>query len=275
MCIENPKQPGRAVPVKCSRTVLVTVSILWFAGALHAADPEYPAVQNVFDKYIEATGGRKALDAVVNQFSQGNIEIVNAGIKGSLKIYRARPNRLFSEIVIDGIGRITSGIDGEVAWENSPTTGPRIKDGRELQDILREAAFDKYLDWRKYYTSAEIVGMDTVDGKTCYRVELTPEGGNPQQLSFEQDSGLLVKLVTTVEAAVGSIPIRSILNDYRPVGDLRMPFRNRIVAMGQERVLILERVETNTVLPSGCFALPEEVRMLIRATGGVGTKAQP
>ena len=263
MLTKNQKWFGKAVLKKCGRFVVFTAWGLWIAGTLRATDPMLPEAQMVLDRFIEATGGQKAYEDVQNQLSQGTVEFVNAGIKGNLKICRSKPSLLYVEFVIDGIGCIKSGVDGVIAWENSPMTGPRILESQELKDALREAAPDKYLDWKKYYPKAQVTGLDTVEGRGCFRVELTPEGGDPQQLYFDQTTGLLIKFTTTVNKPVGRIPIQTFIGDYRSVDGLRIPFKTRVVAIGQERILTLESVANNTEIPPDQFDPPAEIRMLM------------
>ena len=60
------------------------------------------------------------------------------------------------------------------------------------------------------------------------------------------------------------IPIETFIGDYRSVdGLLLVPFKTRIFAMGQERILTLESVPNNGTILAELFELPTDVRALV------------
>jgi len=61
----------------------------------------------------------------------GSMELAAAGIKGSMVITKAEPDKSLVEIDLAGIGSVKQGYDGKVAWEINPMQGARIKDGDE------------------------------------------------------------------------------------------------------------------------------------------------
>jgi len=61
----------------------------------------------------------------------GSMDITGRGIKGTMTVYQAEPDKNLAVIEIEGIGKIESGSNGEIAWENSVLQGPRIKQGDE------------------------------------------------------------------------------------------------------------------------------------------------
>jgi hypothetical protein len=99
--------------------------------------------------------------------------------------------------------------------------------------------------------------------KPAHKVVLTPRDGKPQSFYFDQVSKLLVKVELTVENPVGTIPVETFLEDYRPIDGIALPHKARIVAMGQERFLTTESIEHNVDLPPDRFDLPAEIRAIV------------
>src|SRR5213592_4738942 len=97
------------------RNILLCWAALLVAGALPAAD-ELTKADTILDKYIEATGGKAAYEKRHTEVSTGTLEIVGKGIKGTITSYRSEPNKSLTEVDIQGIGKVTEGTDGTIAW---------------------------------------------------------------------------------------------------------------------------------------------------------------
>ena len=242
------------------------------ALALHAVGPAaaqapaspLPTGEAVLAKYVEAAGGAAAYDAIKNRITHARMEITGAAVVISLTMYAAAPASLYSLAESEAIGRIESGVWDGVAWENSALRGPSVKDGVERDDALKAATFDRLAHWKAHLKSVECTGTADVSGKPAYRVASVPKLGTPETLFFDVESGLLVRAETTVATAAGTVPVAAEPSDYRKVDGLLMAFSSRMKVMGQERVVTIEKVEHNVELPADRFALPPEIRALIK-----------
>ena len=103
-----------------------------------------------------------------SQIQHASIDFAKQGIKGSLTIYQAAPDKFLGVTELPGIGKISAGSNGDVAWENSALQGPRIKQGAERADAMREAAFNAPLYWQKLYVKVEMVGSETVEAHVIF-----------------------------------------------------------------------------------------------------------
>jgi hypothetical protein len=93
-----------------------------------------------------------------------------------------------------GRGTSERGFNGMVAWEFHPTRGARLVEGEERTSAMRNARFNADAAWRTVYAGTEVLGVETVDGRECYKLRLTP---NQYLLWYEESQGTLVsKLVT-------------------------------------------------------------------------------
>lgn len=229
-----------------------------------AARGEHADAADILDRYVAVTGGKKAYKSIKNRVVRGTLELVAQGIKGDVTIYAARPNLLYSLIEAEALGKIERGTDGQVVWESSMMTGPVIKEGQEKLDMLRDATFDRQVAWRETFKGASTVGVETVDGKTCDKIEMTPEAGHPQYWYYERESGLLVRLDAKIETQMGAIDMESYMKDYQATDNILMPRELRINVLGQERRLTTTSVEHNVDLPADRFTLPEGVRALVK-----------
>jgi hypothetical protein len=230
---------------------------------LLGADEALPSVQAVLDHWIAATGGRAAWEARHNLVEHAALDFAKQGLKGSLTIYEAAPDKYLGVTELPGVGKIASGSNGEVAWENTALQGPRIKEGAEKADAFRDGAFNPALNWQRLYVKGETAGVETVEGHECYRIVLTPKEGKPLTEFYDKASGLLVKTVTTVNSQMGEISAEILYSDYQKDGGVLSPHRMVNHAVQQEFVIQIQSIETNADLPKDRFDLPPEVQALL------------
>ena len=155
------------------RNILLCAAMVLATGAHLAAD-ELPKAETILDKYIEVTGGKAAYEKNRSEVSTGTMEFVGKGIKGTVSSFRAAPDKSYTEVDIQGIGKVKEGTDGKMAWSLSAMQGPRVKDGEEKASALQAARFNAELHWRDIY-KAETKGVEKVDGKDCYKVDADAE----------------------------------------------------------------------------------------------------
>jgi hypothetical protein len=242
--------------------ILATVCINW-PGVLSADEKKLPDAEIILDRFVEATGGLKAYNRIKNRVTESTFEISQMGIKAQITSCHAKPNLIYVRMVSDQMGTIESGSNGDVAWEKSMMMGSKIKEGDERDDALRDALFDPQAYWRDVYRKVTCVGIETVEGKLCYKVIMTPKIGNPQTLYFDKESHLLIKVEWIATLQMGTIPVEVFLGDYHEVDGISIPHRAKVKLMGQERLMTTTRVEHNVKLPEGIFKLPEEIQALM------------
>lgn len=244
------------------RSILCT-AILLASGVRLAAD-DLPKAEAILDKYVEVTGGKAAYEKLKTEVTTGKMEFVGKGISGSLVSYRAEPDKSYTEIDIQGIGKIRDGSDGTTFWALSAFQGPHLKDGEEKAQARLAGHFNAELHWRDVYKKVETAGVEQVDGKDCYKVVLTPNEGGPVTRYYDKQSNLLVKMTMIAKNPMGEIPVESVASDYRKEGDILMAHKVTQKGMGQEFSISIDSVQVNTEIPPDKFAVPDEIKALMK-----------
>jgi hypothetical protein len=253
----------------------LSVLLLVCPVALFCADESLPKAETVLNHFIEATGGKAALEKLHNQVQHGTLEFAAQGIKGNMTVYEAEPDQSRLVVELAGVGKIESGSSGGVAWENSVLQGPRVKQGQERTDALRDSTFNAGLFWQKLYSKVETAGVETVEGHECYKLVLTPAEGHPTIEFFDKKSGLLIKTQATRASSMGDVAGEIVYEDYRKEGDLLEPHKLTQRAAGQEFQITLQSVEFNANLPAGAFDPPAEIQALLKKDAAPAAKAVP
>jgi hypothetical protein len=179
------------------------------AGSATRAEAQLPTVQQIYDKYATAVGGRDAWSKVAGRTEKGTADITFAGLSGSYLRYIGAPNRMRMTIDL-GVVQIDQGYDGEKGWAQQGQGAQRMPADQEknLSENLQTGA--AFLDPSRF-TKAEVQGKEAFDGVDAYKVAVTTKAGIEQVEFFDVATGLRIGTVATTPMG----PQRVIYRDYK------------------------------------------------------------
>lgn len=241
-----------------------------FIGAIGLMTPsaladDLPKADDILEKYIKVTGGRAAYEKRENITIHSTIEFAAAGVKGTAIAYQAPPAKSYTAIELEGMGKIEEGCDGKVAWDMNPMSGPRVKEDAELEFAIRTSTFNGELHWKKLFKSVETVAAEDVEGKKTYKVKFTPNKGKEQFQYYDADSGLIVKATATIESQMGDLPVETTFVEYAEFDGVKIGSKiKQSIGGGMQTINVtIDKVESNTKMPSEKFDLPKEIKELL------------
>lgn len=223
-----------------------------------------PPAEKIIAQYIEATGGEAAHRKITSHKITAKMEFPSQGIKGQISAYSKAPAYTRAMVTMPGLGRSMEGSDGKIAWEMDNVSGARVLEGDALEFRLRLSRFYAELEWKQQYKSAKTVDEVEVDGKKCYKIELTPKSGDPVYHYYDKDSHLRVRADMTFVLPQGKLPVETYLSEYKEFGGIKVATKNIRKIMGQEQVVEILSYETNVEIPEGTFDTPEPVKEAIK-----------
>jgi len=223
---------------------------------------DMPSGASLLQRYIDRSGGAAAYAKAKNMTVTGTVEMEGRNISGTVAIFE-EGEKSWTGMEFQGIGKIEEGFDGQTAWENSALQGPRILEGDEKTSVMRAATLALIASWRDVYKEARTVGVEDVDGKPAWKVEMTPKEGKSETFFFDRDSGLLVRTSAVLSTPLGDIATEAIMSDFRMVDGILTPFSMTEKAMSQNIVMRFDKIAYNAVIPPERFALPAEVKALL------------
>lgn len=236
----------------------------FLASAAFLAAADLPTAETVLNKYIDGSGGIESFEKVNSIALHGTIEIAGQGFTGPITIITARPDKMDTTVDLTGIGKFRSGSSQGVAWDFNPMQGPRILEGAERDQMLRQARLDKFVKWKENYSDVKVDAEDTVDGKACWRLLATPvKTTKVEKLWFDKQSGLLIKAGSVVMTPQGEMAAETLFADYRDVGGRKVAFKMTQSVGPQVIVTTLDDVKINPELPATQFDPPPEVQALL------------
>jgi hypothetical protein len=238
------------------------------APAVPAAKAPAPAVglpsaRSIINRHIEAMGGRNAILAHTSSHASGTVTIAGAGISGPLEVYSAKPDRSLVKISLGGIGDIIEAFDGTHGWSLQPMTGPRVAEGKELQERKFDSDFYGDLHQEGRYVSMTTVEKTTFEGRPCYKVSLVRKDGGEDVEFYDAETGLKAGATGTRETPMGPMTVTQVLSDYKKFGSLLVPTLLKQTAMGADQITKITAIEFDNVPPS-TFDPPAQIKALVK-----------
>lgn len=238
------------------------LALAGLAVAAHAADlraQQLPPAHQVVDRYVQAIGGRAALARLNSRHMVG--ETSAAGETIQFESFNARPQKMVLVMKMNG-GTITTGYDGQTAWQRSSNGGPRLVTERmELRQILDNAQFDRNLDPAVSSATMTTVGERTVEGRACWEVKTVSPHGVEATSCFDKETGLLIGRRSREGSEIGEIDVDAVISGYRDFDGVKMPTRIVTTLMGQQMVTTFTSV-SHAPIHASKFDLPAEIRAL-------------
>ena len=246
-----------AIPMKAARSAAPAEASAVTAGTAESALPDGRALLRQF---INACGGVNAFAKVQNLEMRGTLAIPAQGMSGSIVIYQAKPNKVLAVTELGPI-KMEQGFDGTTGWARDPVQGPRILEGAELEQLKSsggEIEVFGYSNPDEYFTSATTLARTTFESKDAWKVALTTKGGEKLIAYFDPATMLQLGLETTINSAMGEIPIVVSMSDWRDFSGMKMPAKLTQNMMGMAAFTTIDAMNVNiSDLPS--FAPPTEV----------------
>ena len=183
-----------------------------------------PSVDQIVDKYVQASGGKEAFQKFTSQVSKGTFELEQMEGEATQEIYAKAPNKVLFVTDSPSFGVVQRGFNGTAGWQDTPQTGLADVTGDALAALKIEADFYREIHLKDDYPKMVVKGKESVAGHDAYIVEGTPAQGAPMTMAFDADSGLLVRAQTVVDGPTGKADIETTLGDYRDVDGVKLPF---------------------------------------------------
>jgi outer membrane lipoprotein-sorting protein len=230
-------------------------SILAFALIFSgAAVAQTPTAEQVLDKFVEASGGKAAMEKVTSVASKGTVDVTFAGVSAAAEFLSKAPDKTYFIIKVDGYGDVRQGFDGKVAWSDSPEAGLRELTGEQAETIKRSAVFNAPLKWRELFTKAELKGKEKVGERDAWAVVLTPAKGKPTTQHFDVETGLMLKVSSPAAGDQGEYTAITEFSDYREVDGVKEPFGMKNTIPAGDLIFKFTEVKHNVPVDDAKFS---------------------
>jgi photosynthetic reaction center cytochrome c subunit len=215
-----------------------------------------PPADQIFDKYIQAIGGAQRLAALTSFVAKGTTTGFVTSARPA-EIYAKAPNQR-TTIIHGNDGDTMRTFDGRTGSITTPLTAVRQYEftGSELEGARLDARMSFPGRLKEFLTDWRVNNPVTIDGRLANVVQGTGPAGLVGTFYFDQESGLLVRMVRFARSAVGRVPTQVDYSDYRPVASVLMPFKWTFSWLDGRDQVVLTDVQPNVPIEAAKFAKP-------------------
>jgi len=181
-----------------------------------------PPADQLIEKCIHAIGGAAAIDKVSSRVMKGNIEFGDKSFP--IDIYSKAPDARVSFTHMPEGDSVTA-FNGREGWLGMPGGRLREMHGGDLDGASIDADLHLATHLKQMFSEVKTRGTEKIDDHETYVVIGQREGKPPIELYFDEQSGLLVRLVRYGETALGRLPTQIDYADYHEVDGVKIPYR--------------------------------------------------
>jgi outer membrane lipoprotein-sorting protein len=215
-----------------------------------------PTADQVLDKYVQAIGGKAAIEKQTTRTAKGSFEIPAFGASGTAETYAKAPNKSATVINVAGFGVVQEVFDGTHGWSSDPQNGLREKAGAELASTKLDSEFYKPVKLKALYPKIVVKGTDKVGDKEVYVLDATPAEGSTETWYFDTQTGLLLREDAERESPQGKQAIQVFYEDYKDVDGIKMAHSIRQISPAFTLTIKMEEIKHNVPVDDAKFNKP-------------------
>lgn len=212
-----------------------------------------PTPDQLLEKYIQAAGGAAAIDKVTSRVMKGEIKFAEKAI--AIEIYAKDPEKRISFTHMPDGDSITA-FNGQEGWLGMPGHPMREMHGSDLDGAAIDADLHLPTHLKQMFSAMKARGPEKIDDHDAYVVIGQREGKPPIELYFDEQTGLLLRLVRFGETALGQLPTEIDYADYRDAGGVKIPYRWTLARPSGRFTIQLSEAKQNVPVDDAKFVKP-------------------
>ena len=212
-----------------------------------------PSAEQLLDKYVKALGGAATIEKISSRVMKGTIEFGEQSMP--ILIYAKDPDRRISFAHTPNGDSVTA-FDGHEGWLVSPGRPPHFMQGSETDAASIDADLHLATHLPQMFSAMKVDGHEKIGDQEAYVLVGERQGKTPLKLYFDEQSGLLLRLVRFGETAVGWLPTQIDYTDYREADGIKVPYRWTLARPNGRFTIQLTELKQNVPIDDAKFAKP-------------------
>lgn len=212
-----------------------------------------PNADKIIGKYLQAMGGADAVARISTRLQKGTLTVGTAQFP--VEVLSKRPANRVTTVRFPN-GESVTGFNAQVGWLITPGHGVHEMSSAELDASQMDAYPQFAMDLRQTFRELRVLQQEKIDNRPIYVVSGIRENQPPVRLYFDQESGLLIRLLRYVDTPLGLNPAQIDYSDYRQEGALRTPFRWTVARPGGRFTIQIDQMQQNVPIDDKKFAKP-------------------
>lgn len=209
--------------------------------------------QSVIERYVAAIGGADKIAQIKDAYVEGKINL-GGGI--SVKTWQKGNTKIAVESSMMGQVLSKQVFNGQKGFVEAQGQGIMDLEEAEIDNMKEQALICKEAAYAAMGYKLELKGLEDLDGKNAYVIEVTRPNGRKSVEYYDKDSGLKLREVSTRgDDEDEPTVITNDFSDYREVGGLvRMPYTLTVSgAMPIPMKIQVVEIKINAGIPDAQF----------------------
>lgn len=225
-------------------------------GDHHEAPPPATtqSADQILDKYLAAVGGAEAIQKVTSRVQKG--KLLTGGHETPIEVISKAPFSRASVSHAPNGDNITA-FNGVAGWMGSPGRPPRDMSTAEADAAKLDADLQFALHLKQTFQEFRVGRAEKIGDAECVTVIAIRKDQPQVRLSFDETSGLLVRMVRFVETPLGRNPTEIDYADYRDVEGVKLALRWTVARPNGRFTIQVTDVQQNVPIDDARFARPE------------------
>jgi hypothetical protein len=224
--------------------------------------PNLPTADQLLEKYAQAQGGANAIEKISSRYEKGTIRLFGRDV--DVEIFDKTPDKRISITHLPD-GDSATAFDGHEGWLSAPHRAVREMPASEAVGARLDADLQMSLHLKQVFGDLKPARPEKIGDHETYQLAGERSGQPTGRLYFDQQSGLLVRMIRYSDSPLGLNPMRIDYSDYRAVAGVQVPFRWTIARPAGQFTIQVSSIQQNVPIDDAKFAKPT-------ATGEVGQK---
>ncbi len=222
----------------------------------HDAPPPASTVSagDVLDKYVAALGGTEAIQKVNSRVQKGNL--LAGGHETPIEVLSKAPYKRVSVSHTPSGDNVTA-FDGVTGWMGSPGRPPRDMSASESEAAKLDADLQFALHLKSAFPQIRVGRPEKIGDAQCVALIGVRPDQPPVRLWFDEQTGLLVRMVRYSETPLGRNPTQLDFADYKDVDGVKIPLRWTIARPNGRFTIQVTDVQQNVPVDDARFTKPE------------------
>jgi hypothetical protein len=210
-------------------------------------------VDPILEKYIAALGGAASIQKVASRLEKGSADLT--GKQFPIEIYAQAPDKRISVMHLPNGDSITA-YNGRVGWRSVSGRPTQWMSPAEADASRLEADLLLPLRMKQIFSDLRLMPTNKIDGRDVNVLQGLREGKPPVNFYFDQQTGLLIRLVEYADTALGLNPTQIDYADYRDSNGVKIPYRRTVARPRGKFTIQIESVQQNVPIDERKFMPP-------------------
>jgi photosynthetic reaction center cytochrome c subunit len=217
-----------------------------------SAQADLPSADQILDKYLAAVGGADALHKIKSRIQKGTVDA--GGEQYPIEIYSEAPEKRLS-ISHPSFGESITAFNGQAGWLTTPR-GVHPMSAAEQQSARIDAQLYFPASLRELYQEFKVLPGESIEGHATFLVTAKGASTPLLRLCFDQQTGLLLRLIRYTETPLGRNPAQVDYADYRDTSGVKIPYQWTLTRTSGSFTIRINSVQQNVPIDEKLFVMP-------------------